>query len=90
MAKGNKYAITIECDVFGNEQDVVVKKGGKIYIYPVDKNPNLFDHLRTKLEGKPGVRIKDHTEQSRLTVYSQMEKMTVEEYRGDMWGFRWF
>ena len=93
MAKGkSKYAITIEVDFYGDQENVVVKKGGKVYIYPVEDNPNLFDHLRTKLEGEKGVKIKDKREheQARLTVYSQMETYTMEEYKGDTWSFRWY
>ena len=93
--KDTKYAITVDCDIYGDQENVVIKKGGKIYIYPVEDNPNLFDHLRTKLEGEKGIKIRDKREQARLTVYSQVEKHTVEDYdkmfgKGDMFQFRWY
>ena len=102
MRKGSsktKYAITIEVDFYGDQENIVVKKGGKVYIYPVEDNPDLFGKLKSRLEGEPGVKIKDKREQSRLTVNSQIETLTKEEYdmmhgftfagRSDDWGFRW-
>src|SRR3989304_7148219 len=90
MTKGKsktKYDIVLEIDYFGDGLDVVVRKGGHVYIYPMDgAGAPILDNLLVD-----GVTLKNKTN---MTVYSQKDDYTQEEYddlnKGDMWGFRWF
>lgn len=84
-----KYDIVLEIDYYGDELNLVIKKGGHVDIYPMDEAQHILDRLEPYQD--EGVIIKDHTKK---TVYSQKDEYTQEEYdnlrRGDMWGFRWF
>ena len=91
MTKGKsktKYDIVLEIDYFGDELNVVVRKGGHVYIYPMDgAGAQILDNLLVD-----GVTLKNKTN---MTVYSQKDDYTQEEYdeqfgKGDFWGFRWF
>lgn len=63
------FDMVIEIDYFGSELNAVFKKGGHVYVYPMDEVRDVVDRLEAA-----GVEVIDKT------VYSQEEEMTVEEY----------
>lgn len=70
MAEYRYGDIEIEITTFGDELDVVIKKDGKVYVYPVDEVNEMLDKLL------PGW----------YSVYAQETEFTPEErqFFGDL------
>ncbi len=64
------YDVIIEIDYYGDELNAVFRKGGRIYIYPLEEVQTLVDIL-----SNGGAEVIDKT------VYSQNERMTYEEFK---------
>lgn len=70
MAEYRYGNIEIKIETYGDELNAVIRKDGKIYVYPVDEVNNMLDNLL------PGW----------YSVYAQEEEFTPEEreFFGDL------